>query len=176
MQSRLSIYNLHCICSLERQLRSPPTPLADENTGIPHFDSKWKIEEHLRGTNLPYTILRPVFFMENWLTMKDLLAQGPLMLPLKPETILQQIAVDDIGAFAAIASEHPGKWNGTATDLAGDELLVDQIAQSLQTSFTQIPWEDFEKQSGPEMTAMFKWFENVGTTRTLRTCGENTKA
>ncbi|MEO8131577.1 MAG: NmrA family NAD(P)-binding protein, partial [Bryobacteraceae bacterium] len=90
------------------------------------------------------------------------IAQGPLMLPLKPETILQQIAVDDIGAFAAMAFEHPGKWNGTATDLAGDELFVDQIAQTLQTSYTQIPWEDFEKQSGPEMTAMFKWFENVG--------------
>lgn len=135
---------------------------ADQNTGIPHFDSKWKIEEHLRGTGLPYTILRPVFFMENWLPMKDRIAQGPLMLPLKPETILQQIAVDDIGAFAAMAFEHPGKWNGTATDLAGDELFVDQIAQTLQTSYTQIPWKDFEKQSGPEMTAMFKWFENVG--------------
>jgi len=135
---------------------------ADQNTGIPHFDSKWKIEEHLRGTGLPYTILRPVFFMENWLPMKDKINQGPLMLPLKPETILQQIAVDDIGAFAAMAFEHPGKWNGTATDLAGDELFVDQIAQTLQTSYTQIPWEDFEKQSGPETTAMFKWFENVG--------------
>lgn len=135
---------------------------ADQNTGIPHFDSKWKIEEHLQGTGLPYTILRPVFFMENWLPMKDRIAQGPLMLPLKPETILQQIAVDDIGAFAAMAFEHPGKWNGTATDLAGDELFMDQIAQTLQTSYTQIPWEDYEKQSGPEMTAMFKWFENVG--------------
>jgi len=135
---------------------------ADQNTGIPHFDSKWKIEEHLRGTGLPYTILRPVFFMENWLPMKDKINQGPLMLPLKPETILQQIAVDDIGAFAAMAFEHPGKWKGTATDLAGDELFVDQIAQTLQTSYTQIPWEDFEKQSSAETTAMFKWFENVG--------------
>ncbi|MEJ7608553.1 MAG: NmrA/HSCARG family protein [Bryobacteraceae bacterium] len=40
---------------------------ADQNTGIPHFDSKWKIEEHLRGTGMPYTIVRPVYFMENWL-------------------------------------------------------------------------------------------------------------
>ena len=135
---------------------------ADQNTGIPHFDSKWKIEEHLRGTGLPYTILRPVFFMENWLPMKDKINQGPLMLPLKPETILQQIAVDDIGAFAAMAFEHPGKWKGTATDLAGDELFVDQIAQTLQTTYTQIPWEDFEKQSNAETIAMFKWFDNVG--------------
>jgi uncharacterized protein YbjT (DUF2867 family) len=135
---------------------------ADQNTGIPHFDSKWKIEQHLLKTGMPYTILRPVFFMENWLPMKEQIAQGPLTLPLEPVTILQQIAVDDIGVFAAMAFEHPGKWKGTTTELAGDELFVDQIAQTLQTSYTQIPWEDFEKQAGPEMTVMFRWFDNVG--------------
>ncbi|MBV9679873.1 MAG: NmrA/HSCARG family protein, partial [Acidobacteriaceae bacterium] len=40
---------------------------ADASTGIPHFESKGKIEEHLRNSGLPYTIFRPVFFMENWL-------------------------------------------------------------------------------------------------------------
>ncbi|MEJ7606434.1 MAG: NmrA/HSCARG family protein [Bryobacteraceae bacterium] len=135
---------------------------ADQNTGIPHFESKWKIEEHLRGTGMPYTILRPVYLMENWLQMKDMVDQGKLMLPLRPETILQQVAVDDIGAFAAMAFEHPGKWQGTATDLAGDESFVDQIAETLQTSYSQVPWEDFEKEAGPEMTAMYRWFEDVG--------------
>src|SRR4051794_32966439 len=32
---------------------------ADRNTGNPHFDSKWKIEEHIRAIGLPATILRP---------------------------------------------------------------------------------------------------------------------
>ncbi len=135
---------------------------ADQKTGIPHFDSKWKIEEHLRGTGMPYTIVRPVFFMENWLQMKDQIAKGPLMLPLTPETILQQVAVDDIGAFVAMALEHSGKWHGTATDLAGDELFVDQVAQTLQTTYTQIPWKDFEKQVGHELAVMYKWFQDVG--------------
>ena len=135
---------------------------ADQNTGIPHFDSKWKIEEHLRRTGMPYTIVRPVYFMENWLGMKDQIVQGELKLPLRPETILQQVAVDDIGAFVAMALEHPGKWQGTATDLAGDELFVDQTAQILQASYSQIPWDAFEKQAGHEMTLMFKWFQDVG--------------
>jgi uncharacterized protein YbjT (DUF2867 family) len=135
---------------------------ADQHTGIPHFDSKWKIEEHLRGTGMPYTILRPVFFMENWLEMKGTIDQGRLLLPLTPETILQQIAVDDIGEFAVMAFEHPGKWQGTATDLAGDELFLDQTAQSLHATYSQIPWEDFERQAGPEMTTMFRWFQDVG--------------
>ena len=135
---------------------------ADQNTKIPHFDSKWKIEEHLRGTGMAYTIVRPVFFMENWLSMKDQIAEGQLKLPLTPSTILQQVAVDDIGAFVAMAFEHPGKWQGTATDLAGDELFVDQTAQILGAEYSQIPWEDFEKQAGPEMAVMFRWFQNTG--------------
>ncbi len=135
---------------------------ADQKTGIPHFDSKWKIEEHLRGTGMPYTIVRPVYFMENWLRMKDQIAKGQLSLPLTPETILQQVAVDDIGAFAAMAFEHPGKWHGTATELAGDELFVDQIAQTLHANYSQMSWEDFEKHMGHEMNIMFKWFQDVG--------------
>jgi uncharacterized protein YbjT (DUF2867 family) len=135
---------------------------ADQNTGIPHFDSKWKIEEHLRGTGMPYTVVRPVYFMENWLRMKDQIAQGQLSLPLTPDTMLQQVAVDDIGAFVAMAFEHPGKWQGSATDLAGDELSVDQIAQTLQASYSQMSWEDFEKAAGHETTIMFRWFQNVG--------------
>ena len=39
---------------------------AHRETGIPHFDSKWEVEEHLRGSGVPFTILRPVFFMQNW--------------------------------------------------------------------------------------------------------------
>lgn len=39
---------------------------AHRRTGIPHFDSKFEVEEHLRRTGLAHTILRPTYFMENW--------------------------------------------------------------------------------------------------------------
>lgn len=35
-------------------------------TGIPQFESKRRIEEHLKESGLPYTILRPAFFMDNF--------------------------------------------------------------------------------------------------------------
>ena len=135
---------------------------ADQNTGIPHFDSKWKIEEHLRASGMPYTIVRPVYFMENWLGMRDQLTQGTLSLPLSPETLLQQVAADDIAAFVAMAFEHAGKWQTKAVELAGDECFIDQIAQTFQASYTQISWEDFEKNAGTETTIMFKWLQAVG--------------
>jgi uncharacterized protein YbjT (DUF2867 family) len=38
---------------------------ADKNTGIPHFESKYKVEGHIKDLGIPYTIIGPTFFMEN---------------------------------------------------------------------------------------------------------------
>jgi uncharacterized protein YbjT (DUF2867 family) len=39
---------------------------AHKQTGVPHFDNKWRIEETVRGLRFPsLVILRPVFSMEN---------------------------------------------------------------------------------------------------------------
>ena len=40
---------------------------ADKNTGIPHFESKYKIEQHIKSLGIPHTIIGPTFFMENLL-------------------------------------------------------------------------------------------------------------
>jgi uncharacterized protein YbjT (DUF2867 family) len=141
---------------------------ADQKTGVPHFDSKFEIEEHIRGTGVSYTIFRPVFFMENWLGMRDSIMQGTIALPLKAETRLQMIAVDDIGAFVTMAFEHPQKWSGRALDIAGAEHSMSEIAQLLsgiagrEVQYQQVPWDKFEQQAGHEMTVMYQWFEAVG--------------
>ncbi len=141
---------------------------ADQHTGVPHFDSKFQIEEHVRGTGLPYTIVRPVFFMENWLGMKDQILEGKLELPLKPETRLQMLAVDDIGAVVAMAFEHPKRWLGRAFEMAGDELSMAQLAQSFsrmvghEVKYVQIPWEVFEHRMDPAHVTMYRWLEKVG--------------
>lgn len=141
---------------------------ADQKTGIPHFDSKFQIEEHIRATGLPYTILRPVFFMENWLAMRGMIEQGMLAMPLSPETRLQMIAVDDIGAFVAMSFERPGHWRERAIDLAGDELSMTALAEAFsrmtarEVRYNQVPWDKFQEQMGPEMTKMFRWFEDAG--------------
>jgi len=141
---------------------------ADQNTGIPHFDSKFQIEQHIRATGLPFTVIRPVFFMENWLGMREAIEAGTLAGPLNPKTRLQMIAVDDIGAFVGLAFEHAGKWNGRAIEIAGDELSMEEIAQAFsrasgrEVTYRQIGWDQFEEKGGKEMTIMFKWFESTG--------------
>jgi uncharacterized protein YbjT (DUF2867 family) len=141
---------------------------ADEKTGVPHFESKFRIEEHLRATGLRYTILQPTFFMENWLGMKDTIEQGTIAQPLSPDRRLQMIAVDDIGIFVAMAFEHPGHWQGRAVELAGDELSMTELAQAFtritghEIAYMQVPWDQFEQQAGHELTIMCKWFESSG--------------
>ena len=39
---------------------------AERETGIPHWESKWEIEKHIRSLGLPATVIRPVAFMETY--------------------------------------------------------------------------------------------------------------
>ena len=142
---------------------------ADEETGIPHFESKVKVEEHLRSSGLQYTIVRPVFFMENWHRgFGASIRNGQLQQPLSPTAKLQMIAVDDIGAFAVLAFEHPDEWKNRTFSLAGDELSMQQIADAFSrvtarnVKYVQVSWDHFEKNMGRELTVMYHWFEEKG--------------
>ena len=141
---------------------------ADRQTGIPHFESKYQIEEHIRVIGLPHTILRPVFLMENFLSNRDAIVSGTLAEPLMTATQLQLVAVDDIGAFAALAFAEPEQWIGRAIELAGDELTMPQAAERLgrvigrPVQYVQVPMAEFRRTMGEEMARMFTWFNQVG--------------
>src|ERR1051326_2276935 len=76
---------------------------ADKNTRIPHFESKYKIEQYIKNLEIPHTIIGPTFFMENLLGPG--LEQGQLALPLSPSTVLQQSALENIAEFSALMLE-----------------------------------------------------------------------
>jgi len=141
---------------------------AERNTGIPHFDSKFEIEQHIRAIGLPFTILRPVSFMENWEYQRDEILAGVLRAPQTPDSRHQQIAVRDIGYFAAEAFDHPDQWLGRALDIAGDQFTKQEIAGIFSrvigrdVKYQQVPWAVFEAEQGPEMTIMERWFQETG--------------
>ena len=142
---------------------------ADRHTGLPHFESKWQIEMHIGESGLSHTILRPAFFMQNWYSyMREPILNGTLPLPLNPQTPLQQISVDDIGAFAALAFQNPSRWHGRTIELAGDELTMLRVAELLTRTlgrpvkYVQVPWDQFRQDAGEEMTKMYRWFNDVG--------------
>ncbi|CAA9445344.1 MAG: hypothetical protein AVDCRST_MAG58-347 [uncultured Rubrobacteraceae bacterium] len=141
---------------------------AHTETGIPHFESKWEVEEHVRASGVPYTVLRPVFFMQNWEMMREPILGGTLPQPLDPEKPFQMVDVEDIGVFAAMAFENPETWIGREVDLAGDELTMPEIAGTFSrvigrdVDYFQVPWEGFEEQMGEEYAVMYRWFNEYG--------------
>jgi uncharacterized protein YbjT (DUF2867 family) len=143
---------------------------AHRHTGIPHFENKWRVEERVRSLGLPsYTIIRPVFFMENFFLPSFLPAirQGQLAVALNPNTVLQMIAVSDIGKYGAWAFENHVALNGRAIDIAGDQLTMPQTAETIgraakrEVNFVRVPIAEVRKFS-EDTALMLEWFDRVG--------------
>jgi uncharacterized protein YbjT (DUF2867 family) len=139
---------------------------AHRETGIPHFDNKARIETTVESLGFPATvILRPVFFMEN-LTSPWFLKDNALYAAMKPTTVLQMIAVEDIGKYGALAFTDP-RLKGRAIDIAGDALTMAEAAEVMgrvlgkPITFVEVPIDEIRK-SSEDMAIMFEWFGTTG--------------
>ncbi len=142
---------------------------ADRTTGIPHFETKFRIEEHLAAQHVPWTVLGPAAFMDQYAQSWHLSSyeRGMLSVPLPPDKPLALIAAADIGAFAAYVLTHRNSFAGKRIDIASDELTGPEIAAVLGTAlarplrYEEAPIEVAERYS-PDLAAMFRYFSTVG--------------
>jgi uncharacterized protein YbjT (DUF2867 family) len=141
---------------------------AERKTGIPHFDSKFQIEEHIRAIGLPYTILRPVFFFYNYNAMRSVIESGTLPQPLNPDTKLQQLSEEDYGEMVAEVFDRPTDFANRALEVASVEMTMSEMAAAFShvlggnITYKQITFAEFEQQAGEEVTIMYRWFEQDG--------------
>ncbi|MFF0487413.1 NmrA/HSCARG family protein [Nocardia sp. NPDC004068] len=136
---------------------------AERRSGVIHFETKAEIEAHIRALGIPATILRPVFFMDNWpYLLEDRDGTRVAAVALPPRTGLQMIAADDIGRVAAEVFAHPDEFLGAAIELAGDELPVHRILAALAES-DRIPTRLEQPSVLPEEFArMYAWIATSG--------------
>jgi uncharacterized protein YbjT (DUF2867 family) len=141
---------------------------ADRATGIPHFDSKYRVEQHIRSIGARAAIIAPVYFMENAYFAADQLKAGVYATPLAQGRKLAQIAVDDIAACAIAALEDPATFAGTRHDLAGDEVSGDDAVAVLSRvsgrpfGYFQVPMAMIRQRMGEDGALMYEWFESTG--------------
>jgi len=143
---------------------------ADQKTGIPFFESKLKIEEHLKSCGIPmWSIIRPVYFMDNFLApnIKKSIESGTLQLPLKPNQKLEMIATNDIGVFIGMAVENPKEWNKKMMEIAGDNQTMEEYAKTMgckfqETSLSSLPNDEYRM--------MYKWFQEGGYKADISAC------
>jgi len=105
---------------------------AERDSGGPHFESKWRVEQHIRALGLPATILRPVAFMDNFVTSafrNTMLSMWKTYLQVSQT--MQSVAVSDIGWFVARAFAEPEHYNGKAIELGGDSATRPRAVQVL---------------------------------------------
>jgi uncharacterized protein YbjT (DUF2867 family) len=142
---------------------------ADRASGIPHFDSKFEVEKEIRRSGVPFTIVAPVFFMENFVAdwMLAGIAQGSIAMALPATRRLQQIAVSDIAQFATLVIERRESFLGKRIDIASDELTGVTAAAAIgeasgrHIKYTALPI-DAVRQQNKDSALMFEWFDRVG--------------
>ncbi|MFJ4769394.1 NmrA/HSCARG family protein [Streptomyces uncialis] len=142
---------------------------AERASGIPHFESKWNVERHLRTLDLAVTVLRPTMFYDVFEEISPRRVADGLVLGmwLRPEVPVQIIATDDIAAFAADAFDDPGAWAGRQVEIAGDELTGPQMAEAfarvsgVPTRYEYLPIEKL-RAVRDDLATMFDWFDREG--------------
>lgn len=143
-------------------------------TAVPHFASKFRIEQYLRAqaekSGMKWTIFRPVAFYDN--ITDDFMGKGfgsMWRTGMDKNKPLQFIAVRDIGIMAAKAFEEPEKYAGRAIGLAGDELNFSQAKEIFEKNSGGAPLPDTLSVVGyglrfimADLGKMFKFFDNPG--------------
>ena len=100
---------------------------------VPHFASKLAIENALREFDVPFTVIRPNYFFQNDLTLKEAILQtGLYPMPLGTPGV-SAVDTRDIAEAAAIALTSDGH-HGKTYNLNGPEVLSGPQIASIWTS------------------------------------------
>ena len=138
---------------------------ADLHTGVPHWDSKKIIEDHIKKIELPYTIIRPASLYENFLIpqVKSRIVKGKLVSPVNKNIIQQFISSQDIGKISAAIFMNPEKYLGRVIPLAAEEMNMQQAAAIFsevlekEISYQKLPKIITRLVMGKLLYKMFKW-------------------
>lgn len=140
----------------------------DLDTGIPHWESKNRIEHHIKTSGLNHTILRPSSLYENFLRpqVKSRILKGKLVLPTKKYTVQQFISAEDVGRITTRIFSDPEKFRSKTIHLAAEQMNGEQLAAAFtkamqrQIKFQQLPMFITRLVMGRDLTKMFKWVDN----------------
>lgn len=141
---------------------------ADRDTGLAHFESKHRIERRIEELGLPATIVRPVYFMQNFEGQREEIEGGTLAQPLAEGVSLEMVDADDIGRAVARAFSNPDEFVGETVELAGDDRTLEEMAAAFGEALDRdveavhVPLDAFREEMGDEFADMYAWFNEVG--------------
>lgn len=139
---------------------------AERHSGVPHFESKRRVEEALTDL-VPSSFVRPTFFMENLAgaVRADDSPEFVYRFPMPGDVPIQIVAVADIGKISAAVLLDPSLLPTGTIEIAGDMLTGEQIAAAIgerlgkPARFEALPLSVLGDE--PDRRAMFEWFVNT---------------
>jgi uncharacterized protein YbjT (DUF2867 family) len=139
-----------------------------KGTGIPSWETKLQIEDHMKALELPLTVLRPMAFMELMTHKKFFPAASAWYVMPKMMGSTRNVGwlcTDDLGAIAARAFASPQRFIGNDLALASDVQSLDECRSIYREVMGRNPrrfpmpvWL-FERFGfvGRDLTAMWRW-------------------
>lgn len=84
--------------------------IPEQRGANPAFDLRLDILDIVKGSGIPYVVLQPTAYMENFLgpwTREELAQDNTFAYPTPEAVKMQWLATEDVGKFAAYAFNHP---------------------------------------------------------------------
>ncbi|SOD58311.1 Uncharacterized conserved protein YbjT, contains NAD(P)-binding and DUF2867 domains [Streptomyces zhaozhouensis] len=140
---------------------------------MPTLEAKATIQDRVREAGFArWTLLKPGFFMENFLPSMAFLfprgVEGGLVSVVRPDTRLSLVATADIGRAAAAAFAAPERFHRVELELAGDHLAMTAVAEVLSDALgRELAAPDMTEEEAlaagmPRMGASHEWLNVVG--------------
>lgn len=130
--------------------------------------AKMQVELAIVASGIPYTVLRPVAFMENYSGQKQRILKAGITDSRAPERMLHFIAVRDIGLFVGAAFDNPDAWLNVASNIAGDRMTVaEHVAVFSEVTgqviaYNRLPLDDYLATLPKPLRPLFRWYDEVG--------------
>jgi uncharacterized protein YbjT (DUF2867 family) len=135
-------------------------------TGVPSWEAKVPVEDHIGGLGVPYTILRPTAFMElmtdrsfypavgTWRIWPRLTGAG------RP---IPWMSIADVGTIAAAVFDDPERFDGRDLALAADLRTLDECRALYREAFDHdprtfpMPQFLFDRFTRGDPSALWRW-------------------
>ncbi|MEB3358346.1 MAG: NmrA/HSCARG family protein [Synechococcales bacterium] len=142
----------------------------DRNSGIPHIEQKYQVEQILQQAGLPTTMLRACLFMEEFWKpyTRPSILKGSFSFAVQPNKPLHLLATKDMGRVAAYVMKHRSQYLGQAIELAGDVLTPPQMAAAFSRAqgspvvYKEVPPWIFLLLLRKSLFDLIQWYRNQG--------------
>lgn len=143
---------------------------ADRNSGIPHIQQKYEVEQIFKAAGLPTTMLRACLFMEEFWKKytRPSILKGTFPFSIQPNKPLHLITTKDMGRIAAYVIKHPAVYIGQEIELAGDVLTPQEMAevfsqvQGIKVTHKETPPWIFLLLWRKELFNLIQWYRHKG--------------